>query len=649
MTTGRSVVAAGDCGQRLVVSGTPSASTDHKSTVIRIASSLTNRIFIASTLLAIVSLGLAFYFVNARVSSEAEADLQRSVTEAATLVDLRRENLTDTFRTMARLVADIPKLKASMADADAATAQPIADEYRQLISADLLVLTDPRGGVLAVSGGDAEPILRLGDPARPLEEISTFVPRARGLLEAISVPVVTLDGDPPLIYGRLSVGFFMDDRLAARFKELTGTEVAFASHGKILASSLPRDARDTLSKVLDSPGITSITLGDQEYLCLSRPMPHDGRRDPAAADVPVMLVLQSRTARLSVLNSLRLGLAGALIITILLATLLSYFVARTVTRPLAAVTGAMGDVAATGDLTRKVPVRSRAWDDEDARLLASAFNTLTESIARFQKEAGQKERLSSLGRLSTVIAHEIRNPLMIIRATLKSLRRDHVSAVDRLDAVTDIDEETTRLNNLVSDVLDFAKPIRFELAPANLNDVCRASAAAAWAGHDDSEVQLDLDPDMPVAVTDAERMRTALINILTNARHAVHAAEGVRRDGASANDRKGESLADHRRGGSSDPPGGVAVASRPGVIVKTRYVAGRVAITIQDFGTGISTDDMGHIFDPYFTTRRKGTGLGLPIAKNIVDGLGGAITITSRLGEGTAIRLDLPLTAEAVS
>ncbi len=193
------------------------------------------------------------------------------------------------------------------------------------------------------------------------------------------------------------------------------------------------------------------------------------------------------------------------------------------TRPLSAVTGAMGDVAATGDLTRKVPVRSRAWDDEDARLLASAFNTLTESIARFQKEAAQKERLSSLGRLSTVIAHEIRNPLMIIRATLTSLRRDHVSAADRLEAAADIDEETTRLNHLVSDVLDFAKPIRFELAPANLNDVCRASAAAAWVGHDSDEVQLELDPEMPVAVTDAERLRTALVNILTNARHAVHA------------------------------------------------------------------------------------------------------------------------------
>jgi signal transduction histidine kinase len=608
--------------------------------VIRIASSLTNRIFLASTLLAIVSLGLAFYFVNARVSSEAEADLRRGLDAAATLLDLRRENLTETFRTMARLVADIPKLKAAMADADAATAQPVAEEYRELISADLLVLTDPRGGVLSVSGGDAEPLLRLGDPAKPLEEISIFLPRARGLLEVISAPVATVDADPPLIYGRLTVGFFMDDRLAARFKELTGTEVAFASQGKILASSLPRETRDALATVLNASDAVALRLGNEEFLALARPMRHDTRRTAGRAAVsadasakaaaPVMLVLQSRTERLSVLNSLRLGLAGALIVTIMLATILSYFVARTVTRPLAAVTGAMGDVAATGDLTRKVPVRSRAWDDEDARLLASAFNTLTESIARFQKEAAQKERLSSLGRLSTVIAHEIRNPLMIIRATLTSLRRDHVSAADRLEAAADIDEETTRLNNLVSDVLDFAKPIRFELAPANINDVCRASATAAWAGHDSGEVQLELDSDMPVAVTDAERLRTALVNILTNARHAVRAATGA-------------------RAGDTGQNGGVAVATRPGVIVKTRYAAGRVAVTVKDFGTGISPEDLAHIFDPYFTTRRKGTGLGLPIAKNIIEGLGGTISVDTQVGAGTEIRLDLPLTAEIIA
>ena len=81
----------------------------------------------------------------------------------------------------------------------------------------------------------------------------------------------------------------------------------------------------------------------------------------------------------------------------------------------------MREVAATGDLTRKIALRqSHRWDDEDARLLATTFNTLTDSIARFQREMSQKERLSSLGRLSTVIAHEVRNPLMIIKASLHS-------------------------------------------------------------------------------------------------------------------------------------------------------------------------------------------------------------------------------------
>ncbi len=108
---------------------------------------------------------------------------------------------------------------------------------------------------------------------------------------------------------------------------------------------------------------------------------------------------------------------------VLIATILSYGVARTVTRPIAAITAAMREIAATGDLTRKIRLSPGSREDEDARLLATTFNTLTDSIARFQREMSQKERLTSLGRLSTVIAHEIRNPLMIIKSALHVLRQ----------------------------------------------------------------------------------------------------------------------------------------------------------------------------------------------------------------------------------
>jgi signal transduction histidine kinase len=336
------------------------------------------------------------------------------------------------------------------------------------------------------------------------------------------------------------------------------------------------------------------------------------------------LVLRSRTERLRVLRTLRAGLAGTLVVTVLLATVLSYLVARTMTRPLAAVTNAMRDVAATGDLTRKVTVQSRAWDDEDARLLGSTFNTLTESVARFQREAAQRERLSSLGRMSTVIAHEVRNPLMIIRASLSSLRGERVSARDVREAVADIDEETQRINRIVGEVLDFAKPIRFDFAETDINEVCRASVAAAWAGDSPDEVRLDLDPDIPPFVTDAERLRTVLVNILANARHAVQAVAADRPRGAT------------RR---------TVVLDEPSVILRTSRHESRVVISVSDRGVGISPEDLPHVFDPYYTTRRSGTGLGLPIAKNIVEGLGGTIAVTSRIADGTDVRIDLPVRA----
>ena len=269
-------------------------------------------------------------------------------------------------------------------------------------------------------------------------------------------------------------------------------------------------------------------LGDEEYVALRRPLGagRGGGRSPAA---PVALILRSRTEQLRFLQrDPHRALAVTAVLAVLLATLLSFAVARTITQPLAAITGVMREVAATGDLTRKIALRrGDRWDDEDARLLATTFNTLTDSIARFQREVAQKERLSSLGRLSTVIAHEVRNPLMIIKAALHTLRRRPTcSREDVREAVADIDDEVARLNRIVNEVLDFARPIRFELAPADLNALCRESARRSAAPRPGAAMRVR--PRSRAArrsTTDAERLRIALVNILTNARHAVAARQ----------------------------------------------------------------------------------------------------------------------------
>ena len=204
--------------------------------------SLTNRIFLACTLLATASLAVAFTYVNARASSEAEAELRRSVTEASTLVDENRAALTDTFTRLARLVADLPKLKAAVATGDSPTVQPLADEYGTEIKADLFVLTGSNGAILAAAGSGpaALPAEVAGTPVDAA--MSIFWTHPEGLLQLVSVPIL-LDGDPPEILGRLTVGFLLDDALAAQLKRQTGSEIAFGSGGKIVAATLPLAAR----------------------------------------------------------------------------------------------------------------------------------------------------------------------------------------------------------------------------------------------------------------------------------------------------------------------------------------------------------------------------------------------------------------------
>src|SRR5437868_14986738 len=112
---------------------------------MKILGSLTNRIFLASAALAVLSIGFAVYYVSRTTTSEAEEELERGLIEAGALVDQQTASLGQTFTAMARLVADLPKLKAGVADSDPPTVRPIAIAYQQELSAALLVVTDRHG------------------------------------------------------------------------------------------------------------------------------------------------------------------------------------------------------------------------------------------------------------------------------------------------------------------------------------------------------------------------------------------------------------------------------------------------------------------------------------------------------------------------
>ena len=170
-------------------------------------------------------------------------------------------------------------------------------------------------------------------------------------------------------------------------------------------------------------------------------------------------------------------------------------------------------------------------------------------------------------------------------------------------------------------MLDFARPIKFDLASADLNALAEDAVRAAGRPAADAPVTLDLDRTLPPVHTDAERLRQALLNILGNAMQAVSARAAAAGAGAATN-------------------GAIRVRT-------ARIDSRRMSMTVSDTGGGISAEDLPRVFDPYFTTRRAGTGIGLAISRNIIEGLGGRITVASEPERGTEVRIELPLDAPA--
>jgi signal transduction histidine kinase len=293
-----------------------------------------------------------------------------------------------------------------------------------------------------------------------------------------------------------------------------------------------------------------------------------------------------------------------------------------------ALTASMREMAATGNLSPQPPTRATSrWEDEDARVLTGTFDTLTQSLARFQREVAQRERLSSLGRLSTVIAHEIRNPLMIIKASLRTLRRGATEASEvatpnaGVQAVDDIEGEVNRLNRLVHEVLDYARPIPFALSDVDLGRLVRDAAHAVSTGQPGPEIAVAAPSGLTFR-TDVERVRQALVNVLVNARDAV--------------------LARQRAESPAPGPGRVDGVAAPILISVAETASQTIEIAVRDGGIGMPAEDVARMFDPFFTTKQTGSGIGLAITRNIIEGLGGRIDVESRPGRGTTVRFVLP-------
>jgi len=233
-----------------------------------------------------------------------------------------------------------------------------------------------------------------------------------------------------------------------------------------------------------------------------------------------------------------------------------------------------------------------------------------------QEELVKKEQLAVVGELAAVIAHEVRNPLAIIANAGAGLRKHGISREDHDTLLAILDEETSRLNRLVTDLLRYARPVSLQRSHIALGDLLERALNLVRTESDGVHVALERAVEERRVWGDWNLLRQVFDNLIDNAVQAM--------------------------GGSG---GTLTVRVRP---ARKEAVEG-LAVDIIDTGEGMDTQVRSRARDPFFTTRPSGTGLGLAIVDRIVEAHGGTLVIDSRAGEGTTVTVFLPHAAPGES
>jgi len=237
-----------------------------------------------------------------------------------------------------------------------------------------------------------------------------------------------------------------------------------------------------------------------------------------------------------------------------------------------------------------------------------------EEIVKAKRAMIQSEKLASLGRMASGIAHEINNPLTGV-LTYSSIMKEDMKGSDFEEDLEVIINEAMRCRKIVKGLLDFARNTSIEKIIASINDVIRetVSILEKHMTFQDVRMHVDLSEEIPMSEIDVSQMRSVFNNLAENAAHAM-------------------------------PSGGDLY-----ITTKLDDTKRKIVITVADTGTGIKEENINKIFDPFFTTKEagKGTGLGLAVIYGIIEQHNGQIEVSSTPGHGAVFTITLPLTVTA--
>jgi signal transduction histidine kinase len=320
---------------------------------------------------------------------------------------------------------------------------------------------------------------------------------------------------------------------------------------------------------------------------------------------------ESESSAYAPIAGLELGSITLIIFSIALALFGAYLLAANLTRPIKGLVSGM-DIVSKGNLNHKVPEIS----NDELSKLASFFNLMTVRLKELQVEMKKSERLSTIGQMSNIIGHEIRNPLSAMRNATYLIRMELAKKTDTdpnlLQRVGIIESEINVANKIINDMLDFSRTRQPVLSRHDINNLIK-EVIEENPIPENIKYSLQL-AEIPKIDTDIDEIRQVLRNLINNAVDSMRAS------------------------------GGTLTISTGKADLKRRDISiGAVFFEVADTGCGIKKEDIAKIYEPFFSTKAKGTGLGLAVVKRVVEERhNGTVDVKSEIGKGTVFTVKIP-------
>ncbi len=416
---------------------------------------------------------------------------------------------------------------------------------------------------------------------------------------------------------------YFDEAAAARVKDVIIIDNKWQVRDSLNPNFQPTagpNGENVYKSLADLPGLPPLKEGarigdDIRHFPNAGP---EGDDDDEARAIPIETTTEGRWYIMVLLRNDRGAAARRaalpLIVTLFvlsLSTLVTFVLVWRFTRPIANLSNAAREVA-DGNLCVRVPDNGRT---DEMGQLAQRFNEMTAELEKskeLEEQLRQAEKSAVIGRLGSAIAHEIRNPLNYINLTLDHLRskfqpesEDRVAAFTKL--IGQVKSEVARINQQISDFLNYSRPANINLKVVNPRKVVEDSLrlVEAQASENDIRIAVVEHENVPEILADPEFLRSVFNNLFINA------VQAMGNEGGNLN-------------------------------VKISPDDGYVRFDITDTGGGIPRENLSKIFEPYFSTKETGTGLGLAIVQKIVESHSGAMEVESKEGEGTRFTVRLP-------